>query len=114
MRERITLQIDAIVDGSDQITINANGLTWLHKSDAFPRQVSVNGLTWNPKKQPNLALTNDLAFLQRADFASARVVDRQGRGTLLMENGQDGPTVFFSDPGHGADRYSITIAFNPK
>ena len=39
---------------------------------------------------------------------------RDGRNTVLMESADDGPIIYFSDPGAGASKYSIKISFSPK
>src|SRR4051812_6568450 len=46
---QVILQIKAIIDGSDTITVTPAGLAWSHKSWQWPAVVQVNGLDWNPK-----------------------------------------------------------------
>jgi clan AA aspartic protease (TIGR02281 family) len=111
-----TLNIAARVDGSDEIHVTRDGLTWSHKQAHWASNIQVNGMDWDARNTPTLSVAahSPLAFLQNANFAAARVLEKKGRGEVLMESGDDGLTIFFSDGQNGADHYEISISLPRK
>jgi aspartyl protease family protein len=111
---RLTLEIAATIDGTDVIAITSEGLNWTHKDATWPADVYVNGSSWDPQVNSTLASTNALAFLRKADFTTARVLQKSGRGLAVMQQTDNGLEVDFADPQVGADQYDIKISFALK
>jgi hypothetical protein len=106
------LDIQATIDGSDELRITPAGLQWKHKSWDWPSNVLVNGRAWNPQDGPlpldraGLALTPD-------DFhnGSIRVLSHSGRDTVGVQPDPDAVTVFFNDDENGSAPYHVRIQF---
>src|SRR5438093_170806 len=78
------LDIKAIVDGSDWVRITSGGIIWTHKEYDWPTAVQVNGVRWNPRLKTLLPSTGQLRFLRTADFSTANITQKTGRGTVTM------------------------------
>ena len=106
----VRLVIAARVDGSDWVTINHQGASWKHGHWGWPKNVTIDGIDWDPHTLAEFPNSGSTAFLPLdVDFGSARVVSRSGRDVAALEKTDDGLTVIFSDSPNGSDNYSITI-----
>jgi hypothetical protein len=106
----IFLDISADIDGSDVMTISPDGARWRHRTARWAANVKVNGKAWDVQDQPLLAELG----LNDADLGSAEVVQRSGRGLILMEKGANEITIFFSDGMPGAGPYRVQLRFAKK
>jgi clan AA aspartic protease (TIGR02281 family) len=109
-----TLEISATIDGVDIVTITADGLSWNHKSSGAPADVYVNGIPWNVQAGGSLPSSDALAFLRKADFSAARVLQKSGRGVVAMQPIDNGLEIDFGDSDPGADQYDIKISIPAK
>jgi hypothetical protein len=111
--KRIVVEIAATIDGSDELTLSADGAEWTHKNYGWPADILINNVKWDPR-DGDLPSTGPLEFLKKVDFSKARVLDRQGRDTVAMEAADDHVTIYFDDAPIGADHYRIRIALPLK
>jgi hypothetical protein len=111
---RLTLEISANIDGGESVQVSADGLRWKHTQYNWPADVRVNGETWDPQKNQTFATPGILKLLRAVDFASARSVEKKGRGVVALEPDDDHLTVYFVDIDPGADRHSIKISMQEK
>jgi hypothetical protein len=110
----VVLDIKAMIDGSDTITVTPAGLAWSHKSWQWPSVVQVNGQQWNPKLETILPATGALAFLKQVDLSGAKVLEQTGRGTISMKQTDAGLEIHFDDGEGGAGPYTIQISLPRK
>ncbi len=111
---QVVLEIKAMIDGSDTITVTPAGLAWSHKSWQWPSVVQVNGVSWNPKSETILPSTGQLAFLKQVDLSGAKVLDQSGRGGISMKQTDAGLEIHFDDGANGASAYTIQISLPRK
>ncbi len=105
----ITLNIRAMIDGSDVLNITSAGAAWTHTAWQWPTGIRINGENFDTHAQPTL----ERIGLADADLSSAEVKGRSGRGTVAVEKTDAGIAIHFSDPQSGAAPYAITIRFAP-
>lgn len=107
-----TLQIEANVDGSDELHISSAGARWIHKQWSWPTGVSLNGIAWDPAATSYLTNTAPTVFLpEPVKFANAVLVESSARDILTLRASEDGVILNFADNYVGADRYHAVIAF---
>jgi hypothetical protein len=109
-----TLEIDANIDGSDELHISFAGARWTHKYWSWPTGVSLNGVEWNPASASYLTNAGATVFLaQPVKFANAVLVENSARDILTLRSAEDGVILNFADNYVGGDRYHAIIAFPP-
>ncbi|HEY6227404.1 MAG TPA: hypothetical protein VI282_09820 [Verrucomicrobiae bacterium] len=109
-----TLEVNADIDGSDELHISFAGARWIHKQWSWPTGVSLNGVAWNPVSMPSLTNAGATAFLpQPVRFANAVLVENSARDILTLRASEDGIILNFADNYLGADHYHALIAFPP-
>ena len=108
------LEIKAMIDGSDRVTVTPAGLAWSHHDWQWPSAVQVNGLDWNPKSEAILPSTGPLAFLKQVDLSAAKVVDQSGRGGISLKPTDAGLEIQFVDAPNGASEYFIRVSLPRK
>jgi hypothetical protein len=114
-REPVLLRITGKIDGSEEIHIDQQGASWVHKHWSPPAGVRLNGVPWNPASSARLRNESASCFLpQPVDFLSAKVLLAKGRDVCAMVPTKDGIIVFLSDSPNGASDYEMTIAFEPR
>jgi hypothetical protein len=106
----IYLDVSADIDGSDVMTIAADGARWRHREARMATNVKVNDKAWDPRSTEVLT---DLG-LGDADLNSASVTERSGRGVIVVEKSVDAVTIYFADGVRGAGTYHFKLRFNRK
>jgi hypothetical protein len=101
----VTLDIKARICGAELLTITSQGAHWTHLTAGWPDSVSINGKAWNVHATP---ANNDPVFAN-LDLASAQVVERSGRDSVVMEKSAAGLAIYFSDTFGGLSDYHIKI-----
>ena len=106
------LKIAAVIDGSDLLKITATEATWTHRTWDLPSAVSLNDIPWDVLQTNVLANTGTNRFLPSGvDFATAKIVRRQGRDLATMWADEDAVWLNFADNPNGADAYELEISF---
>jgi hypothetical protein len=114
-RKPVLLQISGKIDGSEEIHIDQQGASWVHKHWSQPTGVRINGVEWNPALSSRLLNEGPFRFLpQPVDFLSAKVLLAKGRDVCAMVPTKDGVIVFLADSPNGASDYEMTIAFEAR
>jgi hypothetical protein len=109
---QVHLKISATIDGSDKVTVTAQGAKWEHISWRMPTNVCLNGIKWSLADSLELNNAGKTQFLpQDVDFSSAKVASRHGRDIVAMETYPDKIIVYFGDNPNGAAPYDIDIVF---
>lgn len=103
----IEFEVTADVDGSDELHLTADGLSWKHKEWDWPANVTVNGKRWDPHEDMKWEALELEVVGGSGRPGIGRVMDRSGRDTVAVEPDDDGPVIYFSDAPGGADTYSI-------
>jgi RNA polymerase sigma factor (sigma-70 family) len=103
------LDVSAVIDGSDVLSITPAGAAWTHKAWGWPKGLMINGVSFDPHATPTL----DEIGLGEADLSSAKIIGRSGRGTVALEKTDNGIAIHFSDPQPGAAPYTMRITFAP-
>ena len=107
-----TLKITAQIDGSDLLKITASEAVWTHRAWSYPGAVKLNDIAWNVGQTNTLANTGTNAFLPAGiDFATAKIIGRQGRDLVTMWADPDALWINFADNPNGADAYELEISF---
>jgi hypothetical protein len=106
----IVLDIKAIIDGSDVLTLSPKGALWSHQAYQWPTDISVNGIAWDAQTQPTLTGTG----LSDADLSTAKVLSHSGRDRVEMTTAPDGIAIHFDDSPPGSAPYEIKIGFNHR
>ena len=106
------LKITAQIDGSDLLKITASEAVWTHRAWSYPGEVKLNDIAWNVGQTNTLANTGTNTFLPAdVDFASAKIIGRQGRDVVTMWADPDALWINFADNPNGADAYELEISF---
>jgi len=107
------LEMKATIDGSDELHITPNGLTWYHKLWDWPSDVTVNGQPCDPHETTPLEKLD--IGLTKQDLCAERVtvIEREARDTLAVEASDDGIIVYFADSQSGSDTYRVVLEFGP-
>lgn len=109
-----TLEINADIDGSDELHISFAGAQWIHKQWGWPTKVSLNSVPWDPASEPYLTNAGPTVFInQPVRFANAVLVEDSARDILTLRASEDGIILNFADNYLGAERYHALIAFPP-
>ncbi len=109
-----TLEINANIDGSDELHISFAGARWIHKQWSWPTEVSLNGVLWDPASATYLTNLGPTIFMPQAvKFANAVLVETSARDLMTLRASEDGVILNFADNYVGADRYHALIAFPP-
>jgi hypothetical protein len=114
-QKTFTLSVQAVIDGSDELHIDANGARWVHKHWGWPTQVALGDVAWNPSIANELPNSGATAFLPAGiDFNSAQLSVIQGQDTVAMERTANSVVVYLADTPNGAATYSFQITFALK
>lgn len=106
------LIIAAQIDGSDSIRITRQQATWEHRTWGPPRNVSLNGVSWDLERTNVLENSGSTAFLPyHVDFSKARIVSRKGRDVATMWSDDESLLISFADNPNGDDEYELEISF---
>lgn len=109
-----TLKIAGVIDGSDYIKLTTKEASWEHKSRAYPSQVTLNGVPWNPKIEPVRKNEGTNQFLPSGiDLSTAKIVGRNGRDLATMWSDTSAVYIRFADNPNGTDAYELEISFGP-
>jgi hypothetical protein len=106
---KFTLEIVAAIDGSDELRITRDGLSWSHKQWSWPENVTINGHPWDPHDDLKWDVLGAAPVDDTSPVKLARIVDRDGRDTLAVESDPGGVTVYYADTLEGADTYTVKI-----
>ena len=79
-----TVEVSALIDGSDVLRLDADGAWWSHRHWGLPPHVELD---------------------------SACVQARSGRDTLSVERHDDHVLIAFADTPNSAARYTVTLMF---
>ena len=109
------LAIEARIDGSDELVIQADGAHWVHRHWGWPEgAVRMGDRLWSPTENAHLPNAGDTRFLpQGVDLSSARLLSSSGRDLVALEVGAQQLVVRFADGPPGAADYSLRIGFGP-
>lgn len=105
-----SLRIRADIDGSDTLIIDKHGARWIHRHWDWPKEVVLNQVHWNPRKDSKLEYTG-LHLQGAVDFAAARLTIHEARDLVALERSQDRITIHFADNPLGRADYDVVIAF---
>jgi RNA polymerase sigma factor (sigma-70 family) len=105
----VTIDVKASVCGAELLAITSEGARWKHLDGMWPGSVSVNGKPWDVRPKP----VNNDAIFKNLDLASAQVVERSGRDSVVMEKTAAGLAIYFCDTFGGLSDYEIKIQMSP-
>ena len=107
-----TVEVSALIDGSDVLRLDADGAWWSHRHWGVPQEVVINGMDWDVVQQPHLPNDGQTRFLPpHVELDSACVQARSGRDTLSVERHDDHVLIAFADTPNSAARYTVTLMF---
>ena len=115
--DEIVLSFRGHIAGSDQIKITLNGATWHHRFwDMPPEPVTLNGISWDPRKQDTLKNEGKTRFLVRpVDFRSARLNRILVRDTVAIEKNKESVVIHINDTLlGGGSPYEFQVVFRPQ
>ncbi len=107
-----SLHIRADIDGSDTLIIDKQGARWIHRHWDWPKEVVLNQVHWNPRKNSKLEYT-DLHLQGAIDFASARLTIHEARDLVVLERNPDRIVIHFADNPLGRADYDVVVTFGP-
>lgn len=106
----IVLTFQGNIDGSAQLTVSKSGATFTNSQGTVPKQVTLNGFSWNPQQQSTLENSGASVFLtEQVDFRKATIERVTGRDTVALERGKSSVTVFLCDTVNGDAPYEFRI-----
>jgi len=110
------LRLRVTIDGRDELWLSPTHAEWKHLQSDPPTLVEMNGVGWNPQKNPRLANDGKTRFLaDDLSFAGATLSKMKGRGAVkLHEDGKERIHLLFNDTPKGSDTYELTVTFSPK
>lgn len=103
------LEIAADIDGSDELHLTKDGLSWTHKQWDWPSTVKVNGREWDPHEELKWEAIGAEPVGEDQVVKLSRIVNRDGRDTIAVESQADGVTIYFADTPGGADAYMVKV-----
>jgi hypothetical protein len=103
--QSVLLDVKATIAGSDVLTITPQSAQWQHVAMGLPSNVTINNRPWKVDATPVLGNIG----LDGADLSSARVVEKSGRDTVVMEKADGALTIYFCDTPGGTAPYEIKI-----
>lgn len=110
LRGFVVLTVRAKIDGSGEAHITRNAATWNHLHWAWPTEIDLNAVHWNPSIARRLRNSGTTRFLPgRVDFSSAIVIEKSGRDLVSMEARANGLVIRFADNPVGTGVYEIKI-----
>jgi hypothetical protein len=101
------LRITATIDGSDRFMFSTNDVEFEHKFWALPTNVTFDGQPWTELDMPPAGWKQ---LAKHLDLSKARIVKREGRDVIALEQTEKGFDLYFSDSPGGAGDYDVTIA----
>jgi hypothetical protein len=109
----VTLTFDGPIDGSDRVVISATEAKWENVHwGTWREDVTLNGVVWNPRKNPVLKNDGAMRFLPPGvDLTKARVVERSGRDFAGIEIEGKKLVLRFVDSVNGIGHYRLVVAF---
>jgi len=115
VRPYAELSLRATVDGSEEIVVTREAMTWHHRHWGWPQgPVLVNDRSWDPRTKPVLANTGADAYLPPdVDLSTARVVRAVGRDLASVDVLEDRLVIHLVDTPVGSDLYEVVIRFGP-
>jgi hypothetical protein len=57
------LRIRAVIDGRDELRVSPAGATWNHLEFAYPTDIELNGVKWNPNELNRLENSGERRFM---------------------------------------------------
>ncbi len=111
--EPVCLTFSGSIDGSERIVIGAKEARWQNVFWGTSRStVWLGGVAWTPSESPVLPNRGATAYLPAAvDFSTAKLVEKRGRDTVVVEPTASDVTVRIADSPNGSGLYEFTIAF---
>ena len=103
----VTLTISGIIDGSDRFIFTRDHAWNEHGRWGPPQRILFNGVPWEDLSQAPEGwqeLAKDL------DLRRARLVTRERRDMVALEQTAEGFDLLFADAQMGAGKYSATIS----
>ena len=107
----VTVRIAGRIDGSDRIHISQDAAVWEHLRHQCPGEIIINGVKWNPEKQPRLENKGATTFLhENVDFSTAVLQQVQGRYDFkIVQKCFDNLTLEIWDRRAGAGDYELLV-----
>ena len=106
------LNITGTIDGSGILHITRESATWEYRAWAWPHDITMDGVSWDPQVQPTIPNSGASQFLPlNADLSTATMVKNGGRDLAAMELLDNEVLVYFADNPNGADFYDVTLSF---
>lgn len=100
-------------DGSDTIDLSGSQASWVHNNFAFPSNVALNGVAWNPAVNSTLSLGTTLGSLSASNYA-VRLVSLAGRDAATARINSSGALQLdVDDTPNGTDFYHFKVALIP-
>jgi hypothetical protein len=105
------VRVSAPIDGRDQLTLDRKQAVWSHHDGRWPPSVTINGGRWSPNGKSTRPYDRQAqARFRNADFQSAEIVERRGRGKIELVKSNDQLVVIFDDNEKpGSDMYYVRI-----
>jgi hypothetical protein len=92
--------------------IDARGARWVHREWDWPGEVRLNQIAWDLKESVTLKNEGETRFLDgTVDFATARMVRKDGRDTAVLEHTDGGLVIYLADSPLGRSSYDLRIHF---
>lgn len=101
------LRISGRFDGSGRFIFRNKSVRYEHKHWQRPRAVLFDGEPWT-KLQRTPAAWRDYGV--DLDLSKARIVKREGRDMIALEQTADGFDLYIGDSPNGAADYTVTLA----
>jgi len=101
------VHLTANVDGSGKFVFTRYFVYYKHFNWDPPAEVTFDGEPWKQLDQTPPGWVDDS---KRLNLRRARIVKREGRDVIALEQTPEGFDLYLSDSPGGADRYDVTIA----
>jgi hypothetical protein len=105
------LHITANVDGTGRIIFTARDVHYENKNWSPPTQVTINDVPWDNLDQTPSGWH---AFSKGLDLTKARIVKREGRDIIALEQTVKGFDLYLCDSPNGSADYEVIIAIPRK
>ena len=101
------LRITANVDGSGRIIFTSDSVHYEHKHWSPPTDVTFDGESWSELDRTPSGWSD---FSKGLDLSRARIVQRNGRDVIALEQTAGGFDLYLCDSPNGSADYEVTIA----
>ncbi|MBQ7208976.1 MAG: hypothetical protein IJS01_14350 [Lentisphaeria bacterium] len=98
----VKITFEGVIDGAGSFTFRGSKVYYEHFTWQYPSRVKIDGRPWKDLDRPF-----ELGFTP--DFATARPVDRQGRGTMALVVHPNRFVLFIDDTENGAAPYRMIL-----